>query len=262
LHRNSGIDANLALGILRRWCESILGYMFTLCQMDSLALGAMLACLESFGRLNAVVPIARWVALGVGAILVFCSFFYPRSPETILPLIFYHGAVALFFGAIVALAVCGVCRWLDNRVLREVGQKSYGMYVFHIPLLVLAIRYIHLPSRLQQWVGHPYLADMIFFSSMIIITYLVAFISYNAYEKHFLRLKRFFGGDQKPKIPDIQNAVVVQDGHYKLATDETAVSSLGIARTLERNATTASCKRNLAQISGAKSYKRDFTRSP
>ena len=58
---------------------------------------------------------------------------------------------------------------------------------------------------------------------MIIITYLVALISYNAYEKHFLRLKRFFGGDQsrKPKIPDIQNAVVDSE----LARDETAVSS-------------------------------------
>jgi hypothetical protein len=62
---------------------------------------------------------------------------------------------------------------------------------------------------------------------MIIITYLVAFISYNAYEKHFLRLKRFFGGEQsrKPKIPNIQNAVAVQDGHCELARDETAVSS-------------------------------------
>ena len=201
--------------------------MFTICQMDSLALGAMLACLESSGRLNAIVPMARRIVLGLGAILVLCSFFYPRSPETTLPLIFYHGAVALFFGAIVALAVCGVFRWLDNRVLREVGQKSYGMYVFHIPLLVLAIRYIHLPFRLQQWVPYPYLADVIFFLFMIIITYLVAFISYNAYEKHFLRLKRFFGGDQsrKPKIPDIRNAVVVQDGYCELARDETAVSS-------------------------------------
>ncbi|PYV61803.1 MAG: hypothetical protein DMG97_42080, partial [Acidobacteria bacterium] len=55
--------------------------MFTICQMDSLALGAMLACLESSGRLNAVVPMARRVVLGVGAILVICSFFYPRSPD-------------------------------------------------------------------------------------------------------------------------------------------------------------------------------------
>jgi peptidoglycan/LPS O-acetylase OafA/YrhL len=165
--------------------------------------------------------------VGIGAILVICSFFYPRSPETILPLIFYHGAVALFFGAIVALAVCGAFRWLNNRVLREVGQKSYGMYVFHALLLALVVRYIHLPSHLRQWTSHPYLADMIFFFSMIIITYLVAFISYNVYEKHFLRLKRFFGGDQsrKPKIPNIQNAVVVQDGHCELARDETVVSS-------------------------------------
>ena len=101
------------------------------------------------------------------------------------------------------------------------------MYVFQFPLLALAINYIHLPSRLQQWAWHPYLADMIFFASMIIITDPVAFISYNAYEKHFLRLKRFFGGDhsRKPKTPDIQNAVVVQDGHCELARNETAVSS-------------------------------------
>ena len=143
-----------------------------------------------------------------------------------MPLIFYHGAVALFFGAVVALAVCGVFRWLDNRVLREVGQKSYGMYVFHIPLLVVAIKYIHLPSQLQQWTGHPYLADMIFFFLMIVVTYLVAFISYNAYEKHFLRLKRFFGGDQSREAttPHVQNAVVVRDSYCELGRDETAVS--------------------------------------
>jgi peptidoglycan/LPS O-acetylase OafA/YrhL len=211
-----------AAGANRYWVT-----MFTICQMDSLALGAVLACLESSGRLNTFVPTARRVVLGLGAILVICSFFYPRSPESTLPLIFYHGAVALFFGAVVALAACGVFRWVDNRLLREVGQKSYGMYVFHIPLLVLAVRYIHLPSRLQQWVGHPYLADIIFFSAMIIITYVVAFISYNAYEKHFLRLKRFFGGDRsrKENIPDIQNAVVVQGGQCELARNETVVSS-------------------------------------
>jgi peptidoglycan/LPS O-acetylase OafA/YrhL len=200
---------------------------FTLSQMDSLALGAMLACLESSGRLNALVPMAWRVVLGIGTVLVICSFFCPRSPETTLPLIFYHGAVALFFGAIVALAVCGAFRWLDNRVLREVGQKSYGMYVFHVPLLVLAMNYINLPSHLRQWAWHGCLADLIFFSSMIIITYLVAFISYNAYEKHFLRLKRFFRADQsrKPKVADIQNAVVVQDGHCELIRDETTASS-------------------------------------
>jgi peptidoglycan/LPS O-acetylase OafA/YrhL len=200
--------------------------MFTICQMDSLALGAMLACFESSGYLNAVVPTAWRVVLGVGTILVICSFFYPRSPESTLPLIFYHGAVALFFGAVVALAVCGVFRWLDHRLLREVGQKSYAMYVFHIPLLVVAIKYIHLPSQLQQWTGHPYLADMIFFFLMIVVTYLVAFISYNAYEKHFLRLKRFFGSDQSREAttPHIQNAAVVRDSYCELARDETAVS--------------------------------------
>jgi peptidoglycan/LPS O-acetylase OafA/YrhL len=182
----------LRLGLYAAGANQYWITVFTLCQMDSLALGAMLACLESFGRLNATVPMARRVALGIGAILIICSCFWPKSPTATLPIIFYHGAVALFFGAIVALAVCGAFRWLDNRVLREVGQKSYGMYVFHVPLLVLAISYVHLPSRLRQWAWHPFLADIIFFSLMVLVTYVVAFISYNAYEKHFLKLKRVF----------------------------------------------------------------------
>jgi len=176
-----------AAGANRYWST-----VFTLCQMDSLALGAMLACFESSGRLKTFAPLARRSALGLGAILIICSCFYPKSPWTTLPIIFYHGAVALFFGAIVALAVCGAFRWLDNRVLREVGQKSYGMYVFHVPLLVLAINYVHLPSRLRQWAWHPLVADIIFFSFMILLTYGIAFLSYNAYEKHFLKLKRLF----------------------------------------------------------------------
>jgi peptidoglycan/LPS O-acetylase OafA/YrhL len=125
--------------------------VFTLCQMDSLALGAMLACLESSGQLRAMLPLARRTALGLGTILVICSCFCPKSPAATLPIIFYHGAVALFFGAIVALAVCGAFRWLDNRVLREIGQKSYGMYVFHIPLVVFAVNYLNVPFRLRLW---------------------------------------------------------------------------------------------------------------
>ena len=108
----------------------------------------------------------------------------------------------MFFGAIVALAVCGAFRWLDNRVLREVGQKSYGMYVFHVPLLVLAINYVHLPSRLRQWAWHPLVADIIFFSFMILLTYGIAFLSYNAYEKHFLKLKRLFRSVSAPTYVD------------------------------------------------------------
>ncbi len=71
--------------------------MFTICQMDSLALGAMLACLESSGRLNAVVPTARRVVLGIGAILVICSFFYPRSPESTVASYFLSWSGRLVF---------------------------------------------------------------------------------------------------------------------------------------------------------------------
>ena len=172
--------------------------MFTLCQMDSLALGAILACFESSGRLIRLIPLARWVAVGLGVMLIICSFFRPQSPTTTLPIIVYHGAVALLFGAIVALAACGAFRWLENRVLREVGQKSYGMYVFHVPLLVLAAFYVHLPDHLRQWAWHPLVADILFFSFMILLTYGVAFLSYNLYEKHFLKLKRFFKSSRSP----------------------------------------------------------------
>lgn len=167
--------------------------VFTFCQLDSLALGALLACLESSEQLSRLQKPATLALIGIGAILVAASIHWPRSPEHGIPLIAYHGAVALFFGALVALAALGSFRWLNNSVLAEVGQKSYAMYVFHVPLLILAVNYIAFPGWLRHRFGHAIPADVVFFATMTAATYGTAFLSYHLYEKHFLKLKAFFG---------------------------------------------------------------------
>ena len=203
-------------------------WMFTLCQLGySLALGATLACLESSGCLNAVVPMAWRVVVGIGAILVICSFFIPARQRPCCLLFFITERSPCFLAPL--------WRWQFLRGIPLVEQSCASgsgpeeLRNVCVPCFAISPRgQIHpptFPPVAVDLASIPGRHDLFF--SMIIITYLVAFISYNVYEKHFLRLKRFFGGDQsrKPKIPNIQNAVVVQDGHCELARDETAVSS-------------------------------------
>jgi len=166
--------------------------MFTLCQLDSLAWGALLAVLEKSGKLTRLRRPAVITMIGVGSLLAVASLHWPKSPETGFPLVAYHSGIAILFAAVILLAQGGSFGWLNGAIFREIGQKSYAMYVFHVPLLFLA-RDLDVVSYLRHKLRYPIPADVLFFLIMIATTYALAFLSYHAYEKHFLKLKRFFG---------------------------------------------------------------------
>jgi peptidoglycan/LPS O-acetylase OafA/YrhL/glycosyltransferase involved in cell wall biosynthesis len=234
--------------------------VFTFCQLDSLALGSLLACLESSQKLVVLKKPAAWMMTGIGAILFMATMHWPQSPEYGIPLIAYHGAVALFFAAFVALAACGSFRWLKNAILVEIGHKSYAMYVFHVPLLFLAMNYIMLPARLRHGFGHSIPADIAFFIIMTAATYAVAFISYHAYEKHFLKLKRFFGRTTydvpreqiQPQVKDLNTtAGQAQLQHSNSITGLSMPKVSIIVPTFNSGKTIEKCLRSIGQQSFA-----------
>jgi len=86
-------------------------------------------------------------------------------------------------------APSGAARLLSFAPLRSVGRYSYAIYIFH--------------NLLHQLVGEPWLMarfgklpplPIAFVYALVVfaVSYVAAFCSYHALEKHFLKLKRFF----------------------------------------------------------------------
>jgi peptidoglycan/LPS O-acetylase OafA/YrhL len=99
---------------------------------------------------------------------------------------------------------------IANRVfswpfLQRFGKYSYGIYVLHIfvaNLFVLVTQKIlgtSLRNLLTLWLHSRILALLVEFCLWTAVIFVAAYASYNLYEVHFLRLKRYFayGGRQK-----------------------------------------------------------------
>lgn len=102
--------------------------------------------------------------------------------------------LATGFGALVLYAAlrdgCGglVQRIFCNRTLGRVGQYSYGMYVYHVPLLggLELLVYRHLPIALR---ANP-LFGLLYIAVLAAGTFAVAAVSFKLIEAPLLRLKR------------------------------------------------------------------------
>ncbi len=175
----------------------------TLCRSDSLLAGAALALLFRSRLHDRVLRAAGWIFLaGVasGTLLFYMSDHGPlfnTGTGYRVYLAFDFSAIAIASVGIIALSLRShlVSRFCTLRAMRWLGKYSYGIYVLHLILF----SYLERPVRhffnthLSSNKGVDILATgvLIFFISTT-----AAYLSYNLYEKHFLRLKRFF--DYRP----------------------------------------------------------------
>ena len=165
-------------------------YLFTPTHLDGLMVGAALAVAERSETGRAWVR--RWApaALGwCGAALVVLAVVRGglRGNDWAMAVVGFP-LVAGFFGALLVAAldpgrVATIC---EHRVLRWVGKYSYGLYVFHFPVISAL-------ARKGPWSTGMRLADLVpFIAVAAALSCLIAWVSYNGYEKHFLALKRHF----------------------------------------------------------------------
>ena len=77
---------------------------------------------------------------------------------------------------------------LELPLLKSLGKYSYGIYVYHAVLsqLVLMVFMKFLPGK------SVFTYDIIFPLTCIVVTAVVAGLSYELYEKHFMKLKQKF----------------------------------------------------------------------
>lgn len=177
--------------------SEVMIYEFTVCRIDALAMGALLAIWlrspdwtrQLHEKAAARLLPAAFVIFLLGAVL---SRLYTRT-ELFTQTLGYT-LLGIFFAAMLLACLAGANRlnrrwrqFLSMRVLRSIGKYSYAMYVFHFPIeLYLEPSMPLFQQRFGAWSG------IVFLLAVGLLTYGAAFLSYHLYEKHFLRLKSWF----------------------------------------------------------------------
>lgn len=173
-------------------------------QIDSLALGALLACnytkltKKTNKQFDFFVKNAFYIGLiGIVLIVLFNSitkgknliqaYAMIRTPEGYINNIFT--VQIYYFLAMIAVGLIYYCIHIDsknillkkilsNKFLAHLGKISYGLYLYHWPIIVL----------LKRAISNKYLLCF----AALTLTYIVSVVSFNIFEKHFTNLKRKF----------------------------------------------------------------------
>jgi peptidoglycan/LPS O-acetylase OafA/YrhL len=169
-------------------------YMYTVCRMDALAVGAGIAAATCQGLPSrfsfARVTMAFAVLLIIGAAV---TKGFPRTTpvgQTLGYSVLAACCGLLLYGALIVKTGSAAAKLFESRFLRTFGKYSYGIYVVHVPMHLL--------------LGHPLLGGIVAspVQSVLISTcytvvmsaavLVAAMIVYHTIELPFLRLKRFF----------------------------------------------------------------------
>jgi peptidoglycan/LPS O-acetylase OafA/YrhL len=201
-----------ALGaMLARMIGSLVGlswwttYVLTPFRLDGLALGAFLAVTarqpEGVRRLVQALP---WVVVVAGALLA-VTFAWTRlvshqGLELVLPvraslILILLGCLLVW--ALVAPKQSATARFFRSRSMIFLGTYSYGLYVYHH-----FISYYLISNRteleLARWLGHHGAAVALQATLGASVSLAIAYLSYELFEKRFLRLKRLFETAKEP----------------------------------------------------------------
>lgn len=159
-------------------------FFFTLCRLDGLVMGALLALLEQGRGLQAY---RKSFLIGALLLMGLLAGVWPYTTgrgldwlqilKPLLMAIFYFCCVGYIIGL---SSQSQVYTWLTQRWLTQIGLISYGLYIFH-PLCF-------------DWVLHSSLGQNGIISFVLAFTFVlgVALASYRFYESPFLKLKKYF----------------------------------------------------------------------
>lgn len=200
----SGIALLLRIALYLHGSSPMLIFMLTPCRMDTLLLGGCMALAirgdSGWIPRRWMVPMALVAAAAIAAYALWHLgadmrgfFFGATFGYTVIAL----GCIGLLVAALEpASAAQRFFRW---SVLRSLGKYSYGIYVLHIFVAHLfAIFTFRLLGTSLRIFLTPYLhsrplAVLLEFLVNAAVVFFVAYLSYNLYEVHFLKLKRYFG---------------------------------------------------------------------
>jgi len=163
------------------------------CRLDCFAAGALISLI---GRVSSKIKTKSFIFLCWLSILLILAGMFATNNFTLKSsffVLFGYSLVAIFYASIVYLSLGGRCKFLDqvlqNRQLLFCGKISYGLYIFHWPIRLIA------GSRLNAWSqslfpGHEMAILILTLFVCLIMSFLVSTISYYYFESYFLRLKK------------------------------------------------------------------------
>ena len=176
-------------------------YTLPFTRMDTLAAGALVASLLHDRRhVETLAAVARPLAWGALAVFVGVRVWRWDVQEPALDPVFQiagYTPIAVCFAAFVAAAVLAppgsfLRRFLASGALTFFGKYSYAMYLFHLPIRALVRDTVFPPARFPTLLGSALPGQLIFYVIATVPVVIAAWLSWHLYERHFLRLKRFF----------------------------------------------------------------------
>ncbi len=165
-------------------------YTFTISRLDGLALGALLSI--SYAHYRDLLMKYRsmfLVAVGVLLSLLLMVLFSndisngAHHEMTRIGLMICTTLYTCLLAYIFLSDRSVIKSFLKTSVLRSLGRYSYGIYIFHSPVMMLIVRKLY-SYDLSYWYAH-----IILLLSGTIISFMLAYLSYNLFEKRILRLK-------------------------------------------------------------------------
>jgi peptidoglycan/LPS O-acetylase OafA/YrhL len=124
--------------------------------------------------------------------------------------------IAILSAALIVIAidpsrrVTRLSRFFQTRLMRVLGKYSYALYVFHFPLAIVLQRMGLTVLAFPRVAGSSIPGAVAFTLIAMTISLSIALLSWHLYEKHFLRLKRFFPR-REGDITNLSHAAKVPD---------------------------------------------------
>jgi peptidoglycan/LPS O-acetylase OafA/YrhL len=180
-------------------------YVLTPFRLDGLALGAFLAvAARQPGGLERLARAAPRVAVVVGGLLAI-TFVWTRMVsreelDLVLPIraaLFEMLLACLLIWALNASARSTTSRFFCSRFMVFLGTYSYGLYVYHHFISYYLVTN-HTDLELGRWLGSHLVATAVQAVGGASVSLAVAYLSYEFFEKRFLRLKRLFEMTKEP----------------------------------------------------------------
>jgi peptidoglycan/LPS O-acetylase OafA/YrhL len=170
-------------------------YIFTPARADSLMMGSVLALLFRSG-VELQQQLKRWAAFVLPASLVVLVILalpaqgLSFSSKNVI--CFGYTTIALASASLMTLSLTSrrFGTVINRPALRWLGKYSYGIYIIHLPAMMLLL-HLHVVTQFEQLYPSPFWKLLVIVMTVAFALGL-AFLSFSLYESRFLRLKRFF----------------------------------------------------------------------